>query len=259
MSNWGADSPQGPGWYQASDGKWYPPAEGAAAAPAAPAAPPMAAPAAAPMAAPAAAPMAAPPGAAAAATGWAPGQVHLAYNAPTEQVPKFKWIYAVFTCIGLVINVFIANIFAAFSTYAAIFGVLLKQRVHPRSHDNIVKAYRAQWRLTTYLLQWRNDVPAMPQGGQFDDGTDKAQLSIAYGGEGLMRFGPIIKPFLAIVLVIKAFIALILAYIAWIIGIIGIVTKGQFPQAQADKITDCMRKWMELSSYIYLSDRKPTW
>ncbi len=262
MSNesWGAPSPQGPDWYQASDGLWYPPAGQAAAAPAAPAAPapaPAPAPAAAPAFAPVA-PVATAPVATAAPGGWEPGMVHLAYDAPTEQVPKFKWLFAIFTCLGLVINVIIAGIIAAFSTYAAIFGTLLKQRVHPKSHANIVKSYRAQWRLATYLMQWRNDIPAMANDGEYDDNTDRAKLSIAYGGEGIMRFGFIIKPFLAFGQLIKLFIEMILAYIAMIIGIIGIVTKGQFPQAQADKITTTYRHSMEFTSYVLLSDRKPT-
>lgn len=275
MSNagesWGAQSPQGPGWYQASDGLWYPPADQPAGAPVTPessasratvvgGAP--VAPAAGPPPAQAAAPPSySPPPAAApsyAPSGWQPGMVQLSYNAPTEQVPKFKWIYAWLTCIGLVIQVFIAQILAMFSTYAAYFGILLKQRVHPKSHDNIVKSYRAQWRLMTYLLQWRNDVPTMPTTGAIDDGGDpKASLSIAYGGEGLARFGPIIKFFTTLGDLIGVLIAGILAYIAWIIGIIGIVTKGQFPEEQKAKIVDAYAKAMRYQAHLLLTDVKP--
>jgi hypothetical protein len=246
---WGQATQQGPDWYQASDGLWYPPA---ATATAAPEAPPAAAPAAAPVVAPY--PVAQP---AAAAAGWQPGMVQTTYAAPTEPVPKFKWIYAVLTCLGLFISVFIAQIIAMFSMYAAFFGVLLKGRVHPASHDKIVRSFRAQWRLTTYLLQWRNDVPAMPTTGAIDDGTDKASLSIAYGGEGLDRLGPFIKIFKAIPEIIEVFIAAILFYVAMILGIIGIVTKGQFPDAQKDKVVDFQAKAVRLNAYLLLTDVKP--
>jgi hypothetical protein len=248
---WGQQTPQGPGWYQASDGLWYPPQDAPAAATAtAPAAAPVTpvAPVVAPY--PVATPVAAP-------SGWQPGMVQTTYAAPTEPVPKFKWLYAVFTCLGLFISVFIAQIIAAFSMYAAFFGVLLKQRVHPASHDKIVRSYRAQWRLTTYLLQWRNDVPAMPTSGAIDDGTDKASLSIAYGGEGLARFGPILKIFKAIPEIIEVIIAGILFYVALVLGIIGIVTKGQFPEAQKAKIVDFQAKAIRLNAYLLLTDVKP--
>ncbi|MBA2282533.1 MAG: hypothetical protein H0W25_15080 [Acidimicrobiia bacterium] len=183
--------------------------------------------------------------------------VQVSYNAPTEQVPKFKWFYAVFTCLGLVISVIIAQIIATFSMYAAFFGVLTKQRVHPASHDKIVRSYRSQWRLATYLMQWRNDVPAMPTTGAIDDGADRASMSIAYGGEGLARFGPFIKFFKSIPDIIGVFVAMILAYIAMIIGIIGIVTKGRFPEAQQTKIVDFYGKQTRVAAYLLLTDVKP--
>jgi hypothetical protein len=246
--SWGQPQPQGSDWYQASDGLWYPP-QGGGAPPVAGAAPP---PQPQPQyAAPVVAPMPVAPG------GWAPGMVEISYNAPTEQVPKFKWIYAIFTCIGLLINVIVAQIIATFSMYAAFFGILTKGRVHPVSHDKIVKSYRAQWRLVTYTMQWRNDVPLMPTTGAIDDGSDKATLSIAYGGEGLAKFGPIIKFFKSIGDIIGVIIAGIIMYIAWIIGIIGIVTKGQFPEAQKAKVLDFYNKSTRLQAYLLLTDVKP--
>lgn len=247
--SWGQQQPGGADWYQASDGLWYPP-QAPAAAPAAPVAAAPATPVV-PVAYPAATPVAAAP------SGWLPGMVQTTYDAPTEAVPRFKWIYAVFTCLGLFVNVLIAQILAVFSLYAAFFGVLLKQRVHPSSHDKIVLSYRAQWRLTTYLLQWRNDVPAMPRSGAIDDGGDKASLSIAYGGEGLARFGPILKIFKAIPEIIEVLIAAILYYLALILGIIGIVTKGQFPESQKQKVVDFYAKSMRLNAYLLLTDVKP--
>jgi hypothetical protein len=243
--SWGADSPQGEGWYQASDGRWYPPQQAAAAAPPPPAPAPV-------FTAPAPA-----PAPAAAVSGWQPGMIQVDYLAPTEDVPKFKWLYAFFTCIPQIIALIVSQILAAFSTYAAYFGILLYQRVHPRSHDNIVKAYRHQWRLQTYLLQWRNDVPANPTTGAIDDGADRATLSIAYGGEGLARFGPIIKFFKAIPELIAVIVAMIVAYIAVIVGIVNIVTKGNFGDAQARKVVDATRKAMAYTAYVLLTDVKP--
>jgi hypothetical protein len=231
---WGQPTQQGPDWYQASDGLWYPPQTAAPVVAPYPDAQPVAA-----------------------AAGWQPGMVQTTYAAPPEDVPRFKWLYAFLTCIGLVINVFIAQVIAMFSMYAAFFGVVLKGRVHPASHDKIVRSFRAQWRLMTYQLQWRNDVPAMPTTGAIDDGTDKASLSIAYGGEGLERFGPILKIFKSIPEIIEVIIAGILFYIALVLGIIGIVTKGRFPDAQKDKVVDFQAKAIRLNAYLLLTDVKP--
>jgi hypothetical protein len=266
---WGSQQQQGPDWYQASVGLWYPPQGGAA--PAAPPQPQYQAPAPQPQpqyAAPPQQQYAAPqpqyapaPGAYAqpstAVQGWQPGMVQVSYNAPTEQVPKFKWIFAIFTCLGLFFNVLITGIIAGFSMYAAFFGILLQGRVHPVSHDKIVKFWRAQFRLLTYTMQWRNDVPAMPTTGAIDDGADKASLSAAYGGEGLNPFGPFIKFFTTLGDFVGVLIAGILAYVAFILGIIGIVTKGQFPEEQKAKVMDYMNKSVRYRYHRLLSDVKP--
>jgi hypothetical protein len=148
-------------------------------------------------------------------------------------------------------------IMATFSTYAAWFGVLLNGRVHPRSHDNIVKGYRYQWRLNTFLMCWRNEAPAAPTTGAIDPGDDFARLSIAYGGEGLNRFGPIIKLFTTIPWQIKVFFMMIGAYIAMVIGTINVFLKGEFPQAQRDTVVKAWREAMQLASYLLLTDVDP--
>jgi hypothetical protein len=239
-TSWGAQSPQGPGWYQASDGLWYPPQQPVVQVPVQqyhveqqqPAQPVQ-------------------------AGGWRPGQVHVAYDGPVEKVPNLKPFYVFFTAIPQFFTLFGLAIMAAFSQYAAFFGVLLMGRVHPRSHDNIVRLYRFQWRMTTYFGCWRNDVPATPPAAAIDAGDDKAKLSIAYGGEGLQRFGPIVKWFTSIPRMITVFFVLIGAYISWIVGLFGVLFKGEFPEASRVKVVDATRQAIELNAYLLLTDNRP--
>jgi hypothetical protein len=255
-ASWGSPTQQGPDWWQASDGLWYPPAEQAAAppttAPVAPAAPPVAAPQYAP---PQYSQPAVPQYAAAPAS--TSSVVRVSYDGPVEEVARLRPFYSFFLVIPQIFGFIGATILGMFSTYAAIFGVILKGRVHPRSHDTIVRMYRYQWRLQTFIMCWRNEPPVAPAAGAMDPGDDPARLSIAYGGEGLNRIGPIIKPFLAIPQIIVLFFALIGAYIAWIIGIFGVLFKGTFPQAQRDTIVRVTQKAMEINAYILLTDVKP--
>jgi hypothetical protein len=186
-----------------------------------------------------------------------PGYVEVSYVGPVETVARLRPLYVGFLAIPQLFGAFFAGIVAAFSTYAAMFGILLMGRVHPRSHDNIVRAYRYQWRLTTFLLCWRAQPPAAPAAGAMDQGDDPARLSIAYGGEGLSRFGPIIKPFVMIVALFKVFFLMIGAYFTMLFGMLNVLTSGQFPQDKRDKITAVYRQATELNAYLLLHDVRP--
>lgn len=252
-TSWGAATPQGPGWWQASDGLWYPPQP---QPPPAATAPQPAAPA--PQLQPQPQPVVQVP-----VQGYqvqhalAPGEVRLSYDRPVEQVGRLRPLYVGFLLIPAFFTMLGVVIVAAFSTYAAFFGTLFLGRVHPRSHANIVRAYRYQWRLTTYALCWRSDRPQPGPATTDDQADDPARLTVAYGGEGLSRLGPIVKPFLAIPKLIVLFFKMIGAYIAMLVGLCMVVVKGEFPQAQRDSITRVYFEATQLNAWLVLSDRRP--
>jgi hypothetical protein len=248
MSNtggWGSAAPQGADWWQASDGLWYPPTgqqqvQTVAPPPVQPSVPQSFAPT---------------------FTGTAyalpAGAVHVSYDGPVEKVGRLRPFYVAFLAIPQFFGCLFACIVAAFSMYAAYFGILLMQRVHPRSHDKIVRAYRYQWRLMTFLLCWRNQAPGNVPAGGVDPGDDPARLSIAYGGEGLRRFGPIVKAFTTIPWQIVLFFKMIGAYFTILFGTFNVLFGGEFPQEKRNKVVAVWNEATQLSAYVLLTDVDP--
>ena len=103
-------------------------------------------------------------------------------------------------------------------------------------------------------MQWRNDVPdGADDRARSTTATTRPRLSIAYGGEGLKRFGPFYKWFLAIPLLIQCCSSpCIVAFIAFIVGIFNVVIEG--PSSRDDQArqgrTDATRKAMKLNAYL---------
>jgi hypothetical protein len=252
-ASWGSPTPQGPGWWQASDGLWYPPqGEQAPAAPPAHQPPAYQAPA---YQAPAyqapqyaAYPSATPVSAA--------DPVALDLQAPYE-IGRWRPLYAWLVAIPHLIVSWLYSIGAAVCLWIAFFAVLFTRQVPPGIHDFIVQAYRYQWQTTTYALWMREQPPAYgATPGAIDTGADPATLSIAHGGE-LARWGPLYKWILVIPHLIVLWFYGIAAYISIIVGFFGVLFGGRWPQGSRDLVVKVMRQAMRINAYVLLSDVKP--
>src|SRR5262245_1868689 len=116
-STWGAQEPQGPGWYQASDGLWYPPAGGDA------------------------------PGGAVVpqpVPGGAGGPVTAELDAPLE-INRWRPLYAWLLAIPHWIVLYFVGIVAGVCQLIAFFSILFTKRIPPGVHDWIVRYYRYTW------------------------------------------------------------------------------------------------------------------
>jgi hypothetical protein len=224
--SWGAPEPQGPGWYQASDGLWYPPAGEA--------------------------------GSLVAQPGGVPGgtPIDVSLDAPLEAArwrPLVAWLLAIPHFVVLYVMGIIANI----CLLIGFFSVLFTKRVPPGVHDFLVRYYRYSWQVGSYALWMREDYPKWGgHGGDIDPGVDPARLSIQHADE-LQRFAPLYKW----ILLIPHYIALVFlgigAFVAIVIGFFAVLFTGSWPEGLRTYIVGVMRWSTRVNAYILLRDEYP--
>jgi hypothetical protein len=224
-TSWGSPTPQGPGWWQASDGLYYPP-QGPQPAPA-------------------------PVFHGTVQSVHTGHPVQVGFSGPLEVsnrwLPLYAWLLAIphfFRALG-------PFILGIVHTYVALFTTLFGAKVPQSSHDAIVKMWQCQWQLTTFALVMRESAPT------FDD-TDPAVLRVAYTGQSVERFGPFLKPFKALGKFIALIFVMILASIHMLIGFFGVLMRSAWPQSSRDYLVDAYRKATEFNNYLLLSDVKPS-
>src|SRR5262245_35053725 len=212
---WGAQEPQGPGWYQASDGSWYPPEGGGAPGGAV-------------------VPQPAPDGAA----GGAPVAVEL--DSPLE-INRWRPLYAWLLAIPHWIVVYVVGIVAEICMIIAVFSILFTKRIPPGVHDWITRYYRYVWQTYSYAGFMREEYQQWgSQGGELEPGLDPARLSIGHVEE-LNRWAVLYKWILAIPHYFVLMILFLGAWAAGIWGLFAVLFTGAWPAAPRDYILKVMR------------------
>jgi hypothetical protein len=223
---WGAQEPQGPGWYQASDGLWYPPAEGGAV-------------------------VAQPPGA-----GGSGAPVDVSIEAPLEVArwrPLIAWLFAIPAFIVLYVMLLIAYV----CQIIAFFSILFTKKTPPGVHDWIVRTYRYGWQVGSYALWMREDYPAWGgQAGDVDPGVDVARLTIEHPDE-LNRFAPLYKWILAIPHFFVLFVLALVGYVMIIVAFFTVLFTGKWPEGMRAFLVKVMRYSTRVNAYILLRDEYP--
>ncbi|MEY2450780.1 MAG: hypothetical protein QOD92_354 [Acidimicrobiaceae bacterium] len=213
--------PQGPGWWQASDGNWYPPQGDAAPAYAAPS-----------------------------------GGIEVSFNGPLEVQnwrPLVSWLLA----IPHFFMLFIYGIAAYVYFIIAFFQVLFTEQISEGTHQFIVKFLRYSWRVTTYAEFMRNDSPKYALvGTEYDPGDDPARLSIPRA-QHLTRWGPLYKWILAIPHFIVLWLYGIAASVFLFIGFFQVLFTGTWSDSNRDFIVKVFRQNVRVQAYLLLSDEKP--
>jgi Domain of unknown function (DUF4389) len=232
QSNWGADQPQGPGWWQAADGKWYPP-QGQAAPP--------------------------PPPAYAAAPAYAPapsGGIEVSFNGPLE-VQNWRALLNGILAIPHFIVLWVYGIGASVFGVIAFFQVLFTEQVSPSTHEFLVKYYRYSWRVQTFALFMRNDSPKYGLvGTEYDPGDDAARLSIPRP-QRLNRWGPLYKWILAIPAEFVLFFYFFGVFFYWVVAWFTVLFTGKWPQAGREFVVKAWRQSIRINAYLLLTDEKP--
>jgi hypothetical protein len=229
----GADTPQGPGWWQASDGKWYPPS----ATPAAPS----------PI--PTAAPTGAGGGAASAA-------VELSFDAPLEMArwrPFFSWLVAIPHLIVLSVYGIVALVFAI----VAFFSILFTGRIPPGIHTFLVKVLRYGYRVTTYVYWMTPDYPSFGLAGDdHDPGDSPVRVSVEHADE-LKRLGPLYKWILAIPHFVVLYVVGIAMSIVLLISAFMVLFTGKWSAGMRNFVIGVMRWQTRVNAYLLLRDEYP--
>jgi hypothetical protein len=231
--SWGADSPQGPGWYQAADLKWYPPAT--AAAPTEPAAP-----------APGPPPT----------TTTAAYPAELDFTGPLEVsrwLPLYAWLAAIPHFFVLLVYGLVAFVYAII----AFFSVLFTGEVPESAHTFIVKVARYAQRVEMYVLFMNGDYPEFGlSGGDIDDGSNPVRVSIAHAPE-LKRWAPLYKWLLAIPHFIILEVLGIAMGVCVLIGFFAVLFTGKWPEGLRTFIIGIMRWQLRVNAYLLLRDEYP--
>ncbi len=238
-ASWGADEPQGPGWYQASDGKWYPP-QGEAATPAT-----------APAASPAAA---APPGGGASTT----SGVTFTFDHPLE-VSRWMPLYTWLTAIPHFFVLLVFGIAAYVMVIVAFFSVLFTKKVPEGVHEFLTKFYRYAEDVFTYVLFMRSDYPKFGlRGGSMDPNDGPVHLSIEYSPE-LNRWAPLYKWLLAIPHFIVLYVLGIGVSVCWLIAWFAVLFTGKWPEGLRNFVIGVTRWSLRVSAYanLFLRDEYP--
>ena len=224
--SWGTQEPQGPDWYQASDGLWYPPGGGGAVVPQA---------------------------GGLATTG---GPVEVGLDAPPKidrWRPLVAWLLVIphyFVMIVVALVAYVAQIVAFFS-------ILFTRQVPPWAHEWIVRLYRYQWQIMTYSLFMHEDYPPwMGTEGEIDPGTERARLTIRRADE-LQRFAPLYKWFLAIPHYFVLAILGIGVYFAILIAFFAVLFTGKWPEGLRDFVVNFFRWATRVNAYVLLRDEYP--
>jgi hypothetical protein len=231
---YGADAPQGPGWWQASDGRWYPPET--AAAPAAPA------------------PAPAPAYAASPAAGAEP--VQLDFDAPLEMArwrPFFSWLVAIPHFILLFVYGIVAFVFAV----VAFFSVLFTGSIPSGVHTFIVKVLRYGFRVSAYVYWMSPDYPSFGlAGGDDDPGDAPIRVSISRADE-LKRLGPLYKWILAIPHFVVLYFVGIGMSIVLLISAFMVLFTGRWSEGMRNFVVGVQRWQTRVNAYLLLRDEYP--
>ncbi len=237
----GADQPQGPGWWQAADGKWYPPQGQAAAPPPPPAY---------------GTPAYGAPAAYGAPVAYAPGGFEVSFSGPL-QVQNWRALFNGILAIGHFIMLWLYGIAASIFGIIAFFQVLFSEEVSASTHEFLVKYYRYSWRVTTFVYFMRNDSPKYGLvGTEYDPGDDPARLSIPRAPH-LMRWGPLYKWILAIPQFIVLYFYMIGAFFFLVIAWFQVLFTGTWSQNGRDFVVKVHRQAIRVNTYLLLSDEKP--
>ena len=231
--SWGADSPQGPGWYQAADLKWYPPAT--AAAPTEPAAP---------------------------APGPPPTTTAAAYPAELDfagplEVSRWLPLYAWLAAIPHFFVLFVYGIVAMVYAIIAFFSVLFTGEVPESAHTFIVKVTRYAHRVEVYALFMTAEYPAFGlSGGDIDDGSYPVRVSIPRAPE-LKRLGPLYKWILAFPHLVVMWALGIAMGVSMVIGFFAVLFTGAWPAGLRSFVIGVLRWQVRVNAYILLRDEYP--
>jgi Domain of unknown function (DUF4389) len=225
--SWGAQEPQGPGWYQAADGLWYPPEGGGTGGEVVPQ------------------PL---PGA---AVGGRPVTAEL--DAPLE-INRWRPLYAWLLAIPHWIVLYVVGIVAGVCQLIAFFSILFTRRIPPGVHDWIVRYYRYMWQTYSYSAFMREEYPQWgSQGGDVDPGLDPARVTIEHADE-LNRWAVLYKWILAIPHYFVLAFLFLGAYFAVIIGFFAVLVTGAWPAGLRDYIVNVMRWYVRVQAYVLQRD-----
>jgi hypothetical protein len=224
---WGAQEPQGPGWYQASDGLWYPPTDGGGAL------------------------VAQPPGA---VGGSEPVAVDLVAPPEVDRWrPLVHWLLVI---PHLFVALFVFLV-AGVCSFIAFFQILFTRRISESIEDWIVRAYRYGWQITSYTYFMREEYPAWgSQAGFVDPGVDPARLTIRHADE-LMRFGPLYKWILAIPHFLVLWVLSIVAGVVVFIAFFAVIFTGSWPEGMRAFVVGYQRWAVRVYAYCLLRDEYP--
>ena len=187
-----------------------------------------------------------------------PYPAELAFHAEpriTRWRPLVQWVLAV-------PHLIIARALSALRgvlTLVSLFTVLFSEQIPRAIFDMIAMTYRYEWRAMSYALFLHEDYPPFdftPAAG--DDGAEiHTTLSLSYP-EGLNRWKPLYKWFLAIPHFLVAAVLSIGAMFAVLGGLIGVAISGQYPRGARDFIVGVYRYRLRAQAYAgLLTDQYP--
>jgi len=134
----------------------------------------------------------------------------------------------------------------------AFFTILFTTRIPPGVYDFLVMVHRYEWRVTSYILWFRESYPPF----EFDlvsqdPGNDPAKLTVGEQPE-LNRWLPLVKW----LLIIPQFFVLIFVgiafYVVWVIAFFAVLITGRWPEGMRNFAIGVVRWGMRVSLYTYL-------
>jgi len=144
-------------------------------------------------------------------------------------------------------------------TLISLFTVLFTKEIPRPLFDAIAMTYRYEWRVMSYALFLHEDYPPFDfRPAATDDGAEAhTTLSLTYP-DGLNRWKPLYKWFLAIPQYLVAFALVVAALFAVIVGFLAVVFTGEFPLGPRDFIVDAYRYCLRVQAYVgLLTDQYP--
>ncbi|MEY2565645.1 MAG: hypothetical protein QOE35_174 [Actinomycetota bacterium] len=169
--------------------------------------------------------------------------------------PLVQWLLAV-------PHLLVANALSSLRgvlTLISFFTVLFTKQIPRPLFDAIAMTYRYEWRVMSYALFLHEDYPPFSfRAEAIDDGAEPhTTLSLTYP-DGLNRWAPLYKWFLAIPHYVVALALAVAAAGAVLVGFFAVVFTGQFPLRPRDFIVHAWRYGLRVQAYVgLLTDRYP--
>jgi Domain of unknown function (DUF4389) len=187
-----------------------------------------------------------------------PNPAQLEFRADREITrwrPLVQWLLAIPQL--LVVNVLstLRNVL----TLISLFTVVFTKKIPRPLFEAIVMTYRYEWRVMSYALFMHQDYPPFDfRPAATDDGVDPhTMLSLTYP-EGLNRWKPLYKWFIAIPHYIVIVALAVVGVGAVLVGFFAVIFTGRFPLGPRDFIVNAWRYGLRVQAYIgLLTDHYP--